>query len=390
MFIKTKKYTFVRVGLGILFLGVAIVMFQKRVTTYFKKDKVPVGRDIETIYGTFHVTEPVLLELIDSSVMQRLKKIHQFGVYYFIENGKPKEYTRYTHCLGVWALLRKYGAPLEEQMAGLLHDASHTVFSHVGDYLFKQKEFNADSSYQDDIHAWYLQQQKVDVLLAKHGYTLEQVLPKKNPYLGLDQDLPNICADRLEYNLYEGVLESMLDEKDVKAILGDLKLEDGRWFFSSAEIARKFAEVPLYLTAHHWGSAENFLLYSWAAKALKRAVELKIISFEDIHFSEDEIIWKKLAQSDDAAIKDNLAKMNKRRDLFSLTGKDSCDYLVKVKFRGINPFVKCGDSFKRLTDLDRDFAEKFEKVRTQLTEGWKVTLLGEAVKDRGTIAQLVA
>lgn len=390
MFMKTKKYAFVRLGLGILFFGVAIVMFQKRLTTYFKKDKSPAGRDIETIYGTYHVTEPVLLDLIDSSAMQRLKKVHQFGVYYFIENGKPKEYTRYTHCLGVWALLKKYGASLEEQMAGLLHDASHTVFSHVGDYLFKQKEFNADSSYQDDIHAWYLQQQKVDVLLAKYGYTLEQVLPKKNPYLGLDQDLPNICADRLEYNLYEGVLDAMLDANDVQTILDDLKFEQGRWFFSSIEVAKKFAEVPLHLTAHHWGSAENFLLYSWAAKALKRAVELKIISFEDIHFSEDEIIWKKLTQSDDAIIKENLVKMNKRTDLFSVARKDTCDYLVKVKFRGINPWIKQGDSFKRLTELDGDFSQRFEKVKAQLTHGWSVTLLGEAEKDRGTIAQLIA
>src|SRR6266481_3951243 len=90
---------------------------------------------INTIYGNFIVTEPVLVDLFNHPIMERIKHIRQYGVSDYIIKQK-KEYTRYEHCVGVWALLYLYGARLEEQIAGLLHDTSHTVFSHVGDTLF--------------------------------------------------------------------------------------------------------------------------------------------------------------------------------------------------------------------------------------------------------------
>src|SRR5271170_653561 len=109
--------------------------------------KVCAKRMVETDYGTFVVTEPVLLELFDSESLARLKKIHQYGVNYFVKKGSPW-YSRYEHSVGVWALLRRFGASLEEQVAGLLHDLSHTVFSHVGDLVFKRESAYTSSVYQ--------------------------------------------------------------------------------------------------------------------------------------------------------------------------------------------------------------------------------------------------
>ena len=36
-------------------------------------------------------------------------------------------------------LIKKLGGSVEEQIAGLLHDVSHTAFSHVIDYVFDNK-----------------------------------------------------------------------------------------------------------------------------------------------------------------------------------------------------------------------------------------------------------
>ena len=215
-----------------------------------------------------------------------------------------------------------------------MHDASHTVFSHVGDYLFKDGQNDKKNSYQDDIHIWYLQQQKVDQILAKHGYSLEQISHKNGKHYALEQALPDICADRLEYNLYEGFIDGMISERDVQDILANLQFKDGKWFFTSHEMARKFAEIPLYLTANHWGAPGNFLLYSWAATALKRAINLNLISWDDIHFSTDAIVWNKLIKSDDSIIVGCLQKMNDYKNLFTLSDTKTCKYLIKTKFRG--------------------------------------------------------
>src|SRR5438067_11128286 len=90
---------------------------------------------LNTIYGTYSITEPVIIELLEHPMMQRLQKVHQYGLDYYLN--KPLEYNRYEHSLGVFVLLRRFGATKLEQVAGLLHDVSHTAFSHVADYLFK-------------------------------------------------------------------------------------------------------------------------------------------------------------------------------------------------------------------------------------------------------------
>jgi len=74
----------------------------------------------DKIFGKVKINEPVLLELLKSPPILRLKSISQFGVpdkYYHIKN-----FNRYEHSMGVMILLRKLGATPEEQIAGLLHD----------------------------------------------------------------------------------------------------------------------------------------------------------------------------------------------------------------------------------------------------------------------------
>ena len=136
------------VGIGLLYYGISY----KADANSKEKNSLSTSTQVETIYGTFDVTDRVIIDLIDSPAMQRTKNVHQYGIAYFLDN--YKFYTRYEHSVGVWALLKRYGAGLEEQIAGLLHDASHTIFSHLGDYIFNHN--NPKSSYQDAIHGWYL------------------------------------------------------------------------------------------------------------------------------------------------------------------------------------------------------------------------------------------
>lgn len=93
----------------------------------------------DCVYGSCKITEPVLIELLQSPVILRLKGINQLGI--------PPEYdptnvffSRYDHSVGVLVLLKKLGASLEEQVAGLLHDSSHTALSHQIDWVLQTQE----------------------------------------------------------------------------------------------------------------------------------------------------------------------------------------------------------------------------------------------------------
>jgi len=342
------------------------------------------GRTIETFYGSFYVHEPVLLELFDSPVMQRLKGIRQYGVLYYVDK---KEYNRYEHSVGVWAILRRYGACLEEQIAGLLHDASHTVFSHVADALFKHT--STKNSYQDDIHEWYLQQQKVPELLAKHGISLESVMHKSGKHRMAEQDLPDLCADRIEYNLYGGLLENMITKNDIEPILQTLKFKDGRWFFTDIMRAQQFSQISLYHTEYVWGGLSNFVTYKFAAQALRRAVDIKLLSFDDIHFSVDDIVWNKMCQSKDGEIKTALNNLLHHGGNFIQTDKPT-DLVITTKFRGVNPWVLVDGDFKRLTDCNKAYAQAYGLVKSRVTSGRFVKCLtsNKPVSDRlGYVSQ---
>lgn len=323
---------------------------------------------VPTFYGDIAIHEPVLIELINHPAMQRLKKIRQYGVCHYFSDRAYGEYNRYQHSLGVFALLRMYGADEREQIAGLLHDVSHTVFSHVGDWIFKHHSHL--SSYQDDVHAWYLQQSGLGSVLNKYGYTIESVLHKKGDFKALEQDLPDICADRLEYNLQGAVLEKLINPEDVHAILASVSFEDGKWVFNDPLRAKQLARVSIYLSYRRWGSPDNSISYYWAAQALRRMVEIGELTLDDIHFGTDDDIWEKMRASNDplvAATPQNI--INYRRYYFACDPQYA-NFSFTEKFRGINPLVKTEHGLRRLTELDNQFRLEYEHIKKMMAHGW--------------------
>jgi uncharacterized protein len=340
------------------------------VSNNFRAIDNPTSCKVSTLYGDFDVHEPVLIELFQSNVIERIKHVRQYGVSYFIDPALS-EYSRYEHCIGVWALLRRNGASLNEQIAGLLHDVSHTVFSHVGDRLFGH--LNQEHSYQDNIHAWYLSKQGIDAVLAKHGIELESIMPDSGAHRMLEQPLPDICCDRYEYNLQAGRLTGMLDQKDIMAIVDDLTFQSGKWVFNDKALAKKFALVSLYNTEYTWGSVYSDALPDmWTAEALSRAIEKGILTFDDIHFSTDDAVWNILTKSDDSTIASCIEKILGYKKKFVFASRQKHDQIITTKFRGIDPLVKTDNGFERLTALDDDYKAEYERVKEQVIKGWPI------------------
>ena len=75
-------------------------------------------------FGDFEIKEEVLIELLNSQAIQRLKNIDQAG---YAKGFFPHSRNRFDHSVGVFLLIRKYGGSLEEQMAGLIHDVSELI-----------------------------------------------------------------------------------------------------------------------------------------------------------------------------------------------------------------------------------------------------------------------
>ncbi len=314
---------------------------------------------VDLFYTSFIITDPCVESIVTSKAFQRLYGIAQYGIDPKVIplREHTKIYNRANHSLGVYWLLNRYNVPTCEQLAGLLHDASHTVFSHVGDRVFNHKDGNY--SYQDMHHLTFLNETDIPFNLKTHGFSLEDIDHKNPLFTCLEQNLPDICADRLEYNLAGGFLENLLTIDDIFAILDHLKFEDNRWYFTDSFYAQKFARVSLWHTEHIWGAPMSSYVSEELADAIKKAVALGILTLEEIKHGTDDHVWKKLQECNNAEINNHLQTLYHAAEQHEVINKKPRNN----KFRGINPWVKQGHEFKRLTEIDAAFKQEYERVK---------------------------
>lgn len=331
------------------------------------------GLVVQSEYGTYTLQEPILKDLITSCAMERLKNIRQYGVTCYTRNNQ--DFSRYEHSLGVFALLRHFNAPLEEQIAGLLHDVSHTVFSHVGDVLFNQY-FNR-YSYQDDIHEWFLE--KVGIMTILKRYQLQDCCSEKakKTMRMLEQDKPDLCADRIDYLLRGGLYDNLLTQEDITSIVDNLTFHNGLWICRTLESAQKIGTVSLWLSEHIFSSAFNAFTYTHAANALKRGLDLNILSLDDIHFSTDNIVWTKLKNATDTEIQKSINKIEHYNNYFTLGNETDHDIHYNAKFLGVDPWVETEHGIERLSTLDETYANEYNRVKNIAKRGWYIKLIAK-------------
>ncbi len=319
---------------------------------------------IETFYGVIEVEEPVLLELIESAPMQRLKLLHQYGVAYYTTHSE--EYNRFDHSLGVLAILRMNGTSLEEQISGLLHDVSHTAFSHVGDYYFQTK-----GCHQDEIFDWYLKESGLEQILQKHG--ISDINPKSGKFTALDQELPGLCADRIDYNLQGAFYQGFLTKEEAIQLLHDFRFAEGQWIAANRDLVEKMALFSLFMTQDCWGSARNYFTSHSLSSAIRRGIEIGLIEADEIHFGTDDSIWNRLIASEDQEIQKQMDWTLHPEKLFSLD-LENPDRFISLKFRGIDPLVQIGGEMIPLTKANPLYREEFVKVKERMERGWEVRL----------------
>jgi uncharacterized protein len=330
---------------------------------------LPSSYTLNTLYGNTIIIDPALIELIHSNAMQRLQRINQYGIMYFLN---PKqEYTRYQHSLGVLYLLIHFGASREEQIMGLLHDVSHTAFSHVADYIFGTVQ--CKESYQDQIFEWYIAHTDILPILNKHHLENAISAQARSRYTMLKDDLPNLCADRLEYNLYGAYIEGWLNQEEICSIINHLHYADNQWFFDEQESAQQFAQITLDLSSKIWCAPYNGFIYTQMAQLLKEALALHLISMDDLTFSDDATIWKTLTASNNPTITMLINRLINYQTSFKVGTLEQHDFYVKGKLRGIDPLIIQRDGLHRLSTVNASFKVTFEKTKSELAQGWYIS-----------------
>lgn len=317
----------------------------------------------DSVYGTYEIEEDVLIELIESDPVQRLKKVHQAGPAPFFIEGKPYT-TRYEHSLGVMLLLRKFDASIEEQIAGLLHDVPHTAFSHVADFVFEDEGHEYHERFLDEI----IYNSEIPEILEKYGYSIEYILDESNFGL-LERDLPRLCADRLDYSMRD--LKSHKNYSMKKFIEG-LTVKDGEFVFEDFNLAEEFGLKFIELDSTVYASPKEVAIYELFADIIRKALELNEISEEDL-FTTDRKLMEKLRKIECEEIQMKFKILDQGLEIE--TGAEEPDINGSTKARAVDPpFIENGEKIqasKRSEKLEKAIKDHNQRVNS----GYKIKIV---------------
>lgn len=310
----------------------------------------------DEIYGTIKITEPVILDLMKSPSLKRLKDIDQAG--YFEPHFPGSSRTRFEHSVGVYLLLKKYSAPIEEQIAGLIHDVSHTAFSHCADYALDAGS-QTKHDYQDNIFVDFVKKTEIPIIIKKHDFDPGYILDEENFPLK-EKKLPDLCADRIDYSLRGAVFFMGMRKAEIKDFLNNLEVEDQNWVFKNFESAKKYANLFAMLNAYYYAGLQSAVMLKTVGDYLRHGLLKGYIAEKDLHTTDKEVL-SRLSQYHN---KDKQLKLFfNRMTLKTGYRNDPKDYTVHVvcKSRAVDPLCRYEGEIKRVSDIDKNWKVILEK-----------------------------
>jgi hypothetical protein len=293
----------------------------------------------DRVYGEVTIDDPEVVALIACPTFQRLRGIKQAGpsAYAF----PFKTVTRCEHSLGVYLLLRRFGADRREQVAGLLHDISHTAFSHAVDFIISSEE----QDHHEELKPEFLERPDIVAALDTLGFTPTEFYDD-SIYPLLERPLPWLCADRLDYFFRDGLACRATTPDAVARFLAHLTVIDGTIAFTSAQVAREATDLYALMNREWWASPTEAYIYNEFADALREGLRTGLLHRDDL-LSDDASVMAVL----EASVNPRIAEKLDRVVHFRPERLEGYSPRVIPKNRWLDPPVQVGSSYRKLSEL---------------------------------------
>ena len=247
-------------------------------------------------------------------------------------------YSRFNHSVGVSLLLSRFTTDPKIILSGLFHDIATPAFAHVIDFLLGDhlKQEATESKTEHFINNSPI----IQTGLQNLGLSTKDV-SNYHLYPLADNDSPRLSADRLEYTLSNTLNFGLGSKDDILKILNDLvilKSEDNlveRGFrtentaYLRSELSLKCGEI--------YTMDEDRYGREYLAHVIKKAINNRVLSFDDLYTSEDRVIQK---------LMDNPSTKNSFISFTSLSKVTRCkegnpfSYKINAKKRFIDPLIQ--------------------------------------------------
>lgn len=312
----------------------------------------------DQIYGETELDDS-LVSLIAHPALQRLTKIHQNGAVFLVN--KTVETTRFEHSLGVMILLKRLGASMQEQVAGLVHDISHLAFSHTSDIVFG----NARQDEHEQRFSAVVNYSGILSELQRFGLS-SRMLRSLDSFSLLEQPLPELCADRIDYCLRDLLKNKLISRDDISSVLGSLAVENGTIVCKDVESGLKLGRLFFRLNRDVFFRREYESANLLLAELVVQGLEEGILTKADLHQTDD-IVLSKIAKS---RLGGTLRRLSQG---LILQPVENGRYVARRKHRIVDPRIL--GTGKRLSELSVDFFQELETYKKETKEKQRYDLV---------------
>ena len=252
-----------------------------------------------------------LKEYLNVPSLNRIKKIGYFcGMDYASKDIYDfGEYiTRYDHSLTVALLTYKLTKNEKATLAALFHDVASPCFSHVIDYM--NKDYSNQESTEEYTERIIREDKKLLKLLKNNNIEVDDIIDFKK-YPVVDNKRPRLCADRLDGIILTGALWTKdLDKETIKEIIDSIELytnEDDveEIGFNNEELANKIMIINENIDVICHSKEDNYMM-ELLASITRDAINLGIITYEDLYQKGEEEILSLIKSNKDVDLKEKL------------------------------------------------------------------------------------
>ncbi|MCK4811424.1 MAG: HD domain-containing protein, partial [Methanosarcinales archaeon] len=191
----------------------------------------------DPIHGYIELDD-IMLSLVDTPAMQRLRRIRQLGLTSFVYPGA--NHTRFEHSLGTYHLANSLSGRIDDEtgrlelrVAALLHDIGHGPLSHVTENLIKR---HTGRSHEDIYHVI---KEDLDLgrIFEENSLDVSRVASHIKGETNLGAALNSeIDVDRMDYLVRDAHYTGVPLSVDLIRLIHEMRFLDGKLVINSGGV----------------------------------------------------------------------------------------------------------------------------------------------------------
>lgn len=191
--------------------------------------------------------------------------------------------------------------------------------------------------------------------MQKHNLDINYIIDDSHFPLKETQ-LPDLCADRIDYSLRDAVCYTKITPHEIWEILESLTVVNNQRIFKNYAWAQKYADIFFHINDTYYSNFPTAIMFQTLSDYLKHASSKWYIHYDDFYTTDAEVLAKIAPYHEqDEQLKLYRDRMNCR--IKTTSNPEEYDAEVFCKSRVVDPLCMVDGELKRVSDVNAEWKE---------------------------------